>query len=319
MTLNSPHIDTHRLRLDTLSVKDQNFILELLNTPGFIEFIGDRQVRTVWDAAAYVAKIMSDPNIRYWIVRLKEETQAIGIVSLIKRDYLPHHDIGFAFLPRFGKQGYALEAATAVLARFFNTDPESKILANPFPENLKSIQLLTKLGLRFECEMAVTNEAENRGRRHHIYGISKDQYLINEATKKFYAVFLTTQGQAPNWQSLSQLCLPTVLFTNKNDLGLVATNLDEFVSPRKVKLADGTLADFEEYELHSETKIIQHIAQRHSRYEKRGILKGQEFQQRGEKFLQFVKTDDAWKINSVLWEDELIEKMSLHLPGSTSL
>lgn len=304
MTLNSPHIETPRLHLDTLAVKDQNFILELLNTPGFIEFIGDRQVRTVLDAETYVTKIIGDPSITYWIVRLKEDTQAIGIVSLIKRDYLPHRDIGFAFLPQFGNQGYALEAATAVLENFMHTDADSKILANPFPENLKSIQLLTRLGLRFECEMEAENETKNRGRRCHIYGLSKDQFLINDATRKFYEVFLTTQGQAPDWQALHQLCLPTVRFTNKNDLGFVAANLDEFVAPRKIKLADGTLVNFEEFEIQSETKIIQHIAQRYSRYEKRGILNEREFQQRGEKLLQFVKIDDAWKINSVLWEDE---------------
>jgi RimJ/RimL family protein N-acetyltransferase len=300
----SSHIETSRLQMDILASSDQSFILELLNTEGFIKFIGDRQVRSSSDADVYVKKIMGDPHITYWIVRLKEATQAMGIVSLIKRDYLPHHDIGFAFLPRFEKKGYALEAATAVLAKFLDAYPESKILANPFPENVQSIQLLTRLGLHFEREMEMEGQVEAKSKKCHIYCISKDQFLINDVTKKFYSAFSTINGQVPNWHLLEHLCLPTVLFNNTHDVGFDVTNFVEFMAPRKIKLTDGSLVNFEEYEIQSETKVTQSIAQRYSQYAKRGILNGRSFQRRGEKFIQFIKIHNAWKINSVLWEDE---------------
>ena len=309
--MNFSRIETSRLQMDTLVSSDQSFILELLNTDGFIKFIGDRQVRSSWDADAYVKKIMGDPHITYWIVRLKEDTRAMGIVSLIKRDYLPYHDIGFAFLPRFEKKGYALEAATAVLAKFLDAYPESRILANPIPENVKSIQLLTRLGLTFEREMEVEGKVEAKSKMCHIYCISKDQFLINDVIKKFYSAFSTIDGQVPNWNLLEHLCLPTVLFNSRNDVGFDVTNLGEFMAPRKIKLTDGSLVNFEEYETQSETKITQSIAQRYSQYEKQGILNGRSFQRRGEKFIQFIKIHNAWKINSVLWEDESIRQ---HVP-----
>ncbi len=43
-------LDTERLRLRTLAAQDAPFYLEVVNTQGFIEFIGDRGIRTV-DAA----------------------------------------------------------------------------------------------------------------------------------------------------------------------------------------------------------------------------------------------------------------------------
>ncbi len=49
-------IETDRLILRHLSANDAPFILELLNDPSFIQNIGDRGVRTIADAEAYITK-----------------------------------------------------------------------------------------------------------------------------------------------------------------------------------------------------------------------------------------------------------------------
>jgi [ribosomal protein S5]-alanine N-acetyltransferase len=76
-----------------------------------------------------------------------------AIITLIKRDYLEHHDIGFAFLPQYENRGYDYEAAHAVLKQLLNYAHHSTFLATTIPENTKPIQLLEKLGMRFEKEI----------------------------------------------------------------------------------------------------------------------------------------------------------------------
>ncbi len=112
-------IETDRLRLRQLSDDDADFVLRLLNEPSFIENIGDRGVRTLDDARAYIT---NGPIASYekhgfglLLVELKEPGTAIGICGLLKRDVLPEPDIGYALLPEFWCKGYAHESATAVL------------------------------------------------------------------------------------------------------------------------------------------------------------------------------------------------------------
>src|SRR5512138_1832505 len=103
-------ISSERLFLEPLTLQHDRFIFELVNTKGWIEFIGDRQVKSVDDAASYIKKILQNDAIRYWVVRLKNKLQPVGIVTYIRRDYLDYADIGFAFLPEFVGRGYAYES-----------------------------------------------------------------------------------------------------------------------------------------------------------------------------------------------------------------
>lgn len=149
-----PVLETERLVLRRLTTDDAQFMLELLNDPAFIEHIGDKGVRTVADAQAY---LLSGPIASYgqfgyglYRVELRESGERIGMCGLLKRESLPDTDIGFAYLPRFRSQGYALEAAAAVLDYARRTVGLKRILAIVSPANERSIRLLEKLGLSFE-------------------------------------------------------------------------------------------------------------------------------------------------------------------------
>jgi [ribosomal protein S5]-alanine N-acetyltransferase len=144
------HLDTIRLSLHPLSLNDHTFIFELVNTEGWLQFIGNRNVTTLEETQTYIQKMMDHPNIHYWVVRLNEGSIPIGIVTLIKRDDLEYHDIGFAFLPQFGKKGYAHEATFAVLKEIKKEKAHPQILATTLKNNIRSIQLLEKLGFQFE-------------------------------------------------------------------------------------------------------------------------------------------------------------------------
>ena len=140
--------------LRQFSTDDAEFILELLNEPSFIQNIGDRKVRTLDDACAY---IMNGPVASYakngfglYAVVLKDTHETIGMCGLIRRDTLEDVDIGYALLPQFWSRGYALEAAQAVKEYARNAIGLKRLVAITDPANEGSIRVLEKLGLRFE-------------------------------------------------------------------------------------------------------------------------------------------------------------------------
>lgn len=151
-------ISTNRLFLDLLTAEDYNFIISLVNTKGWIEFIGDRNVHSKEDALAYINKILNSQNLYYWVVRIKNGNVPIGIISFMKREYLENFDIGFAFLPEFNGYGYAYEAAKEILSMAGANQEYHPILATTIPGNVNSIKLLVKLGLHFEKELEADNE-----------------------------------------------------------------------------------------------------------------------------------------------------------------
>ena len=143
---------TERLLGNLITEEDNVFIRSLVNTEGWLQFIGDRNVHSEQDSAAYIRKIINTPDLFYWVIKLNESKVPIGIISFLKRSYLEHFDIGFAFLPQYTGHGYAHEAAGKVLSivREARYDP---VLATTVPHNINSIQLLTKLGLHFKEEI----------------------------------------------------------------------------------------------------------------------------------------------------------------------
>ncbi len=291
-------IETARLRLSSLAPGDSSFILELLNSPGWLAFIGDRNIRTKEDAEAYIAKIQANANTRYWVVRLKEQDSPAGIVTFIQRDYLPHPDIGFAFLPQYAKYGYAFEAAAIVLEKLIRSHRYPEILATTVSENHPSVRLLKKLGLSFKEEITNGNDVLL------LYSIQADKHHIDQLTRRFFSLFSNANGQAPRLEDLSELCLPQALLIRKAGLTEDVYNLETFIAPRKKMLSDGTLTAFEERETEEHTTVSGNIAQRSSVYSKQGVLNHRAFEQTGHKFFQFIKTPEGWKINSVIWEDD---------------
>jgi [ribosomal protein S5]-alanine N-acetyltransferase len=151
-------ISTERLILENLKVDDYNFILSIVNSKGWIENIGDRHIHSKDEAVEYINKILWTENFVYWVVRIKKTKTPIGIISLIKRNYLENFDIGFAFLPQYTHYGYAYEASKAVLRMISGLPAFKIVLATTLFSNKSSIKLLIKLGFRYEKENVTENQ-----------------------------------------------------------------------------------------------------------------------------------------------------------------
>jgi RimJ/RimL family protein N-acetyltransferase len=155
-------VATERLRLRRLVLDDAPFILRLVNDPSWLEFIGDKGIRTEDDARKYLAQGPLDMYARLgfglYLVELRDGGVPIGICGLIKRESLPDVDIGFAYLPEFRGKGYAHEAALAVMAHARRDHSIRRLVAITAPKNERSIRLLARLGMTLEASIELPRD-----------------------------------------------------------------------------------------------------------------------------------------------------------------
>ena len=157
-------LETERLRLRQFEKKDAAFIIELVNSPGWLEYIGERNVKTEELAIVYLE---NGPFRSYrvngyglWMVERKEDEKPIGMCGIVNRPMMTNPDIGFAFLPSYMGSGYAFEIAKATLD-FANFQLKIPVIsAITVPKNAKSIRLIAKLGLTFIRDFSFPDSQE---------------------------------------------------------------------------------------------------------------------------------------------------------------
>ena len=147
-------LETSRLNLRWLTLDDAAFILELVNDPGWIRFIGDKSVTNLDAARSYLetgpVAMYREHGFGLNRVALKADDTAIGICGILQRATLAEPDLGFAFLPKFRRRGYAHEAAQAILGHTSRVMRLSRVAAILSPQNTASAGLVEKLGFSFE-------------------------------------------------------------------------------------------------------------------------------------------------------------------------
>ena len=146
--------NTERLHLRPASLEDAAFVLKLLNTPKWHQYIGNRNIKTLEDANKYIEERFLPQFDRlgfgnYTVIR-KEDGMRLGCCGIYDREYLEGVDIGFSFLPEYEKKGYAYESALCLKDAAFTVFNLKKIGAITLKENTGSIKLLEKLGLEFK-------------------------------------------------------------------------------------------------------------------------------------------------------------------------
>lgn len=157
--------ETQRLILSEVTLDDAPFFVELMNSPKWIKYIGDRKIRTVDDAKQHlnktILKCYTDHGFGFYKVLLKEASnKIIGISGLIKREQLEDVDIGFGFLPGYEGKGYGYESSMEVLKLAKERFNIERIAAITLPSNTSSIHLIEKLGLMFQKKVNPFDEDE---------------------------------------------------------------------------------------------------------------------------------------------------------------
>lgn len=144
-------LSTERLHLREFTHDDAKFVIALLNSEGWLKYIGERNVKTEDEAKAYLSggimKGYIEKGFGFYLVELKEDKTPIGMCGLIKRDSLENPDIGFAFLPEFIGKGYGFEAANATMILAKERFQMECVYAITLPINETCIALLKKIGM----------------------------------------------------------------------------------------------------------------------------------------------------------------------------
>ena len=146
-------VETERLRLRELHAGDAAFILELLNQPSWLRYIGNKTVHDLEGARGYIERTQKSyaaNGFGLWMVETRDDGTPLGLCGLLKRDTLEDVDIGFALREGHQRHGYGMESSRAVLALARSRFGLKRVVAIVSQGNAPSAALLEKLGFRFE-------------------------------------------------------------------------------------------------------------------------------------------------------------------------
>jgi [ribosomal protein S5]-alanine N-acetyltransferase len=153
---------TARLVLRHFTLDDAAFILELVNEPDWLRFIGDRDVHTLEQARTYLERgpmsLYDKFGFGFYRVELAADGTPVGMCGLIQREVLDGVDIGFALLERHERCGYGHEAAAEVVRQAREDHGLDRLLAITNLDNARSIALLEKLGMHYERDLRLPGE-----------------------------------------------------------------------------------------------------------------------------------------------------------------
>ena len=162
--MNYPILETERLILKPTQPEDASFLLALLNSPKWLEHIGDRNVHSIAEAEQYIVERMLPQLDRLGYsnntIILKETGAKIGVCGIYHREGLEGVDLGFAFLPDYEKKGYAYESATTLIQAAFTQYDITLLKAMTTHTNLASQKLLEKLGFQHIENIFIPNDEE---------------------------------------------------------------------------------------------------------------------------------------------------------------
>ncbi|MDT0607682.1 GNAT family N-acetyltransferase [Croceitalea rosinachiae] len=164
------NIETKRLNIKELRKGDAQFMFRLMNSAGWLEFIGNRGIKNEEDAENYILNNILPSYTRHgfglYKMILKDNREPIGICGLLQRDYLKHPDLGFAILPEFAKKGFTLEASNAILKHAKKNLQIQSVEAITAEGNKASINLLKKIGFLSQEKITRAKEGLLLFRKH---------------------------------------------------------------------------------------------------------------------------------------------------------
>ncbi|MFL5294831.1 MAG: GNAT family N-acetyltransferase [Phenylobacterium sp.] len=153
-------LSTPRLRLTPVTQADTDFVLEVLNDPGWLANIGDRGVRTAEQASAYIADRFEGKA--WWVAREASSGEPLGLAGIVPaRPGLDVPDLGYAFLVRHSGKGYASEAARAVLDHARGALGMTRLAAITTLGNTPSQRVLEKLGFVRGADRRLPDHADD--------------------------------------------------------------------------------------------------------------------------------------------------------------
>jgi RimJ/RimL family protein N-acetyltransferase len=149
------NLRTERLLLRPVREEDMDRILEYRNLPQVTRWLLHTEVdpesfRAAWRRAA---EDPHDHSVAAVLDGVVIGTVALEVVDGMGQPGMPPRTeahLGYVFDPAYGGRGYATEAVTAMVAHAFDRLGVRRITAGCFADNLASVRVLEKIGMRRE-------------------------------------------------------------------------------------------------------------------------------------------------------------------------
>ena len=141
-------IETERLRVRHFTADDWEAVHSYTSDAGVMTYVPEG-VMTEEQTKQFIAESMAD-EARTYAVDLKAEDRLIGHVGFHPWYAARIYELGWVFHPRYHRQGYATEAAAALLRYGFESLSVHRVIATCQPENIPSWRVMEKLGMQRE-------------------------------------------------------------------------------------------------------------------------------------------------------------------------
>ena len=153
---------TARLSFCEIKCTDAKFIREILNQPGYLPHIGDREVRTIEQAEETITEkfAYSSEGFGFYLMQRRDDDEVVGFAGIVDRDFLDTPDIGYALLQRHEGNGYATEAASAILDHARTSMQLKRVGAIISTGNDRSISVVERIGMKFLKQVQYPDEQE---------------------------------------------------------------------------------------------------------------------------------------------------------------
>jgi ribosomal-protein-alanine N-acetyltransferase len=143
---NDTLLTTERCVLDVIQSGDYGSVLKLKTDPDVRLFLGGPVDEATFDDR-FSRLLKQGPGEWRWVIHGQNDNTFIGLVYLV-----PHHDgeteVSYELLPEWWGMGLAAEAVGAVIAFALEELKLERVVAETQSANLKSRQLLERLGLQ---------------------------------------------------------------------------------------------------------------------------------------------------------------------------
>jgi RimJ/RimL family protein N-acetyltransferase len=154
---------TERLRLTRPTATDSAGVLAILGDPRTVEHNPSDLLEDLGEAADLVARWdrhWQEHGFGYWCVRESGADRIIGYAG-VKRMQMHGHpvlNLVYRLVPEMWGQGFATEAAAAVVSRAMAEMPTETIVARVRPDNRSSQSVALKAGLQRDATMDCQGE-----------------------------------------------------------------------------------------------------------------------------------------------------------------
>ncbi len=166
-----PSIETPRLRLRPWTVEDTDGLFAILQEKDILRYFPNPKAPERSRAEAYINRHIehwAEKGFGHWAVVSPQDGRLLGWNGLEYLPELKEVEVAYLLSHEAWGRGYATEAARAAVSFGFESAALGEIIGLVHPENLASIRVLEKCGLRYADRIQ-------------LWGMELCRYRINRA------------------------------------------------------------------------------------------------------------------------------------------